>query len=863
MSASPGMRLGPYEIVARLGVGGMGEVYRARDTRLGRTVAIKILPSAFSNEPERQERFRREARAISQLSHPHVCALYDVGQHDGLDYFVMEYLEGDTLEYRLRRGPLPLGLLLQVATDIADALAWSHRQGIAHRDLKPSNIILTATGAKLLDFGIAAFVTTQDLVLRSECATRSVTLTTPGTVLGTVQYMSPEQVEGKPGDFRSDIFALGILLYEMATGKSPFRGDTSAAIIAAVLKSDPPPIEGSAPAALERLVQACLAKDPNQRWQSAQDVKIELKWIERSQAEAPQRERRWRSWGMVTIAALALVLASLGAIFWGFPRRIPVMPAARLRSSLLPPLGTSYEAYGFALSPDGTRLASVAVSSEGQTSLYVRSLSSLATQAFPSTAGASYPFWSPDNRRIGFFAEGHLKYVDITSGNVQIIAEAPQGLGGTWNQDDVIVFARGIAGPLLRVSAFGGPANPVTTISGTGGHRWPCFLPDGRQFLYCEDRRTANNPRGNGIFLGSLDGSRTRLISQDLPCDTEYAAGHLFYVSDRNLMAQPFDPKRGTSGTAVPIIEQEIETDPAFGRSGFTTATNGEVVFQAATDVASRLVWFDTEGKPLGRISETGLKDPRLSSDGHRLVVTSDDAHNGSHFIRVYDLPRGVSTRITDSGQEQFPSWSPDGKSIVYMGRHGASACLCRVPADASSGPITLLEGAVMPNDWRGRWIAYMDFEKGFPSVWAYDVDTGDRRQIGEGAEAQFSPDGKWIAFVYGLPGNAQVYVRAFPGPSPRIQVSSRGGGQAQWSPDGRRLYYMAPDRKLMVVELQLRNGEAKASAPRVLFQTRITAPYIALFQYAVSPDGRFLINSLPTESPGPLTLLMNALTNQ
>ncbi len=741
------MRLGHYEIVTRVGVGGMGEVYRARDTRLGRTVAIKILPSAFSNEPDRQERFRREARAISQLAHPHVCALYDVGQHDGLDYLVMEYLEGDTLEHRLRRGPLPLGLLLQVATDIADALAWSHRQGIAHRDLKPSNIVLTTNGAKLLDFGIAAFSPTEDSFAANDDATRSLTLTTPGTVLGTVQYMSPEQVEGKPGDSRSDIFALGTLLHEMATGTAPFRGDSSAAIMAAVLKSDPPPIGGSAPAALERLVQACLGKDPNQRWQSAQDVKIELQWIERLQAESPPRERRLRSWEMVTIAAL--VLALLGAIFWGSHRRIEVIPAARLRSSLLPPTGTSYEAYGFALSPDGTRLASVAVSSEGQTSLYVRSLSSFATQAFPGTEGASYPFWAPDNRRIGFFAEGHLKYVDIASGNVQIIAEAPLGLGGTWNQDDVIVFASSIVGPLLQVSASGGPARRVTTISGTGGHRWPWFLPNGRQFLYCEDRRTANNPHGNGIFLGSLDGSRTRLISQDLPCDTEYAAGHLFYVSDRNLMTLPFDPKRSViSGTAVPIVEQEIETDPAFGRSGFTTAANGEVVFQSATDLASRLVWFDANGKPLGRISETGLKDPRLSPDGYRLAVSSDDAHNGSHFIRVYDLKRGVSTRVTDSGQEEFPSWS-----------------------------------------------AYMDFAKGFPSVWAYDVETGNRRQVGKGAEAQFSPDGKWIALVHGLPGqNAQVYEIQRPCQSFGVTApSSRVIGALDASAGTRQRHALAP----------------------------------------------------------------------
>jgi Tol biopolymer transport system component len=331
-------------------------------------------------------------------------------------------------------------------------------------------------------------------------------------------------------------------------------------------------------------------------------------------------------------------------------------------------------------------------------------------------------------------------------------------------------------------------------------------------------------------------------------------------------MAQPFDGERGLiTGAAVSVTAQEIETDPAFGRAGFASAATGELAFQSAADLGSRLVWFDANGKMIGRINETGLNDPRLSPDSQRVAVSSDDAHNGSRFIRVYDLKRGVSTRLTDSGQEEFPLWSPDGKSVLYLGRpQEGDASIGRVAADGSKPPVTVLKGPFLANDWHDGWIVYMNFEKGFPSLWAYNLGSHERRQLGEGSEAQFSPDGKWIAFAAGISGQGgQVYVEAFPGPGPRIQISSQGGGQPQWSRDGHQLFYIQADRKLMMVNLELRNGEINASAPRLVFQTRITAPHIALFQYAVAGDGRFLINSLPTESPSALTLLTNAISTK
>ena len=865
MALTSGTKLGPYQVIAPIGAGGMGEVYRARDAALERDVAVKVLPTVVSEDPDRLRRFKQEAQATAALNHPNILAIFHVGEQNGTPYIVSELLEGESLRQRLQAGPLPVRKAIDYAVQVARGLAAAHNRGIIHRDLKPENIFLTRDGrAKILDFGLAKLSRPEEGASNSD----SPTLTRhsePDVVLGTVGYMSPEQLRGQSAGPASDLFSFGAILYEMLAGKGAFCGTSAADIMSAILKEDPAhlvEVNRQIPPAVERIVRHCLEKNPEERFQSAQDVKIQLEWIE-ERAPAKQRTGRWGRWpALLVIAALAIALAA--SIFWGFHRGLQAVESVRLRSSLLPPLGTSYQPYGFALSPDGTRLAFVGVDKDGQTALYVRSLASTATQAFPGTSEASYPFWAPDSRSIAFFAERQLKALDLASGNVQNVTEAPLGLGGTWNQDDVILFAT-IAGPLLRVSAAGGRATPVTAIT-VGGHRWPWFLPDGRHFIFCEDRSTANNPRGNGIFLASLDSARARLISQDLPCDTQYAAGHLLYLHDRNLMTQPFDAERGViTGTAVPVTGQEIETDPAFGRAGFTSAATGELVFQSAADLASRLVWFDASGKAVGRISETGLKDPRLSPDGQRVAVSSDDAHNGSRFIRVYDLKRGVSTRLTDSGQEEFPLWSPDGKSVMYLGRpRGGDACIYRVAADASAPPVTVLKGPILANDWHDGWIVYMNFEKGFPSLWANNLDTRERRQLGEGSEAQFSPDGKWIAFATGISGQGgQVYVETFPGPGPRIQISNQGGGQPQWSRNGHQLFYIQADRKLMVVDLELRNDQINASAPRLVFQTRITAPHIALFQYAVAGDGRFLVNSLPTESPSALTLLTNAISTK
>jgi eukaryotic-like serine/threonine-protein kinase len=867
-----GSKLGPYEILAPVGAGGMGEVYRARDTRLDRTVAIKVLPAELSANFERRQRFEREARIISSLNHPHICALYDIGNQEGVDYLVLEYLEGEPLAGRLERGPMPLEQVLRFGIEIADALDKAHRQGVTHRDLKPGNIMLTRHGAKLLDFGLAK-VLPQPALLRQPspspaARTASLELTAEGTLLGTFQYMAPEQFEGREADARSDIFALGAVLYEMATGRRAFEGKTPASVMAAILEREPQPITASqplVPAALDRLVKACLAKDPEERWQTAHDVKLQLQWIAEagSQAAVPapviirQRTREYTAW---TAAAVALVAALLLAVVYF--RRSPSQAAHVLRSSLLPPPNCSYEPYNFAVSPDGTRLAFVAVGADGKNTLWVRALSAPEAQQLNDTENAMFPFWSPDSRRVGFFAQGKLKTVEITGGAVEILCEAGVGRGGTWNRDGTIVFGQSIAGPLQRVSASGGVPTPATRIARQGGsqtHRWPFFLPDGKHFLYFVDWSAPKDPQRNGIYVGSLGSGEPKLISSELSGTVTYTSGNLLYVRNSSLMAQPFNLDRlETSGPPVAIAQQEVEQDPNFSQSGFSASESGILIFQSAVDSPARLVWFDSSGKELQQIPEVGYSFPYLSPDGHYLAVASDDEHNGRHYLRVYDLERGVSTRLGDGIIEETLIWSHDGKRITYSTVRDGTCYLEEISADGSGPAQVLLKGArMLPNGWSpDGHLVFMDFSKGRPHLAVYSSSDHQVTEFSAaGAEAQFSPDGKWIAYT-GTGGHSarDIFVQAFPGPGGRIQLSSAGGAQPRWSRDGRHIFFIEPDRKLMAASFDPQTGAA--GAPRLLFQTRIVAPMFLMFQYDVSPDGRFLINSFPSNSSSPLTLL-------
>jgi serine/threonine protein kinase len=860
MSLAAGMKLGPYEVVAPLGAGGMGEVYRARDLRLGRDVAIKVLPENLSADEGRRQRFEREARTISSLNHPNICALYDVGNHEGMEYLVLEYLEGETVEKRLEKGPLPTGILLQYGIEIAEALEKAHRKGIIHRDLKPANIMLTKSGAKLLDFGLAKW-SARDL---SEAETSKTLTGTPesltehGAMLGTFRYMAPEQLEGKEVDTRTDLFAFGEVLYEMATGIPAFSGKSRASLIAAILTAEPHPIstlQPVSPAALDQLVRNCLAKDPDNRWQSAHDVKLELKFLqERSEkAEHLALPARWKKWERLAWAAG--LLFTLAILLWNNNRSVPEVSRI-VRSSLLPPSGSSYESDNFAVSPDGARLAFVAVGRDGRSTLWVRSLSVASAQEFSTTDGAVYPFWSPDSRHVGFFADGKLKTVDSENGGVKILCNAPEGRGGTWNRDGKIVFAPYIIGPLHAVADGGGEPVPVTKTAHDGtaeAHRWPFFLPDGKHFLYLADWNGPADAQPNGIYVGSLSSNASKLISSDITSGVIYASGRLLYVHDRSLMAQAFDIDRlELSGPAESIVEQELLTNPTFMYSGFSASQNGILVFQSTADANSRLTWLERTGKELSQVPVTGYSFPRVSPDGRLLLVSSDDARNGRYFLRIYDLERGVSTRITDGGSERDASWSRDGKRIAFSTVTGNTSYLYDVPADRSSTPQLLVNGAKMlqidrsPDDH----ISFLKLERQ-PILAIYASADHQVTQFNSiGAEARFSPDGKWLAYT-ALDG---IFVQSFPGPGGRIQISNGHGTQAVWSRDGREITYIAPDRKLMSVTFDAQRK--LASTPQVLFQTRIIAPTFVGHQYDVAPDGRFIINSLPSSNSSPLTLL-------
>ncbi|MDE3137547.1 MAG: protein kinase [Acidobacteriota bacterium] len=854
-----------------LGAGGMGEVYRAKDTRLGRTVAIKVLPPHLAARPEAKQRFEREARAISALQHPRICTLHDVGHQDGTDFLVMEHLEGETLAHRLARGQFPPEQVLEIGIQICEGLEAAHRAGVTHRDLKPANIMLTKTGAKLLDFGLAKPLDAAPAANLTALPTLSAApkpaqpLTAEGTIIGTFQYMSPEQLEGREADARSDIFALGAVLYEMATGKRAFEGKSQASVIAAILEREPPPVSQSQPAsppALDRAVRQCLEKDPDRRWQSAHDVKLELEWIREgsstsgasAQPAAPGTAWQRAAWVITAICFLAAV-AFAAAYFLRTPQ-----PAPTVRSSLLPPGATSFKPFNFAISPDGTRLAFVATNAEGKNILWVRSLSAASPHQLDGTDNAIYPFWSPDNRRIGFFAEQKLKTVDIVSGSVRILCDARSGRGGTWNRNGTIVFAPAISGPLNTIPDTGGIPKAVTSIraSGSEANRWPFFLPDGRHFLYFVDWTNIQDLHQHGIYVGSLDGGAPKLISSELAGSVAFTSGYLLYVRQTSLMAQPFDPDSlETIGPPEVIAEQEVPVDTSFSKSGFSVSETGVLIFQSLADSASQLEWFDAKGNPLGKIPDLGYADPSVSPDGHFLAVSSDDERNGKHYIRVIDLSRGTSTRITDGGMETTPSWSPDGKWVFYnISSRGAgnSDGISRVAADGSSRPQFLLKQQRLGfGSWShdGQFVM-SDFSGGGPSLAVYSASTKRLTELGEqGAEPRFSPDGRWIAY------NArEIVVQPFPGPGPRIQISNNGGAQPVWSRDGKHVFYISRDKKLMEADFDPRSGTA--GPPHVVFQTRIIAPDYVGTQYDVAPDGRFIINSVPADHSAPLTLLAN-----
>jgi serine/threonine protein kinase/Tol biopolymer transport system component len=866
MSLAPGTSLGPYEIVSALGAGGMGEVYRAKDTRLGRDVAIKILPPEMSLDTTRRQRFEREAKIVSGLNHPNICVLHDIGNQNGMDYLVMECVEGETLAARLKRGPLPLGQVTKYGAQIADALDKAHRSGVVHRDLKPGNIMLTKSGAKLLDFGLAKpseetpATTLTTLPARGKASrTTQSELTEEGAILGTLRYMSPEALDGKEADERSDIFALGAVLYEMTTGKRAFEGKTLTGVMAAILEGDPiapSQVQPMSPPNLDRLVKQCLAKDPDERMQSAHDVRLQLEGI--GEAAAAERlgsgKKGWRT-ALWAVAALCLG----AAITIGITSRLPLpQPKSMFRSLLLPPAGTSFKQNNFALSPDGTRLAFAATGRDGVDIIWLRTLSGAGAQPMKGSEGAMFPFWSPDSRSLGFFALGKLKVLDTASGTIRTLCEAVEGRGGTWNQEGTIVFAPDIIGPLFRIENGGGaPAQATELAQASRGqaHRWPFFLPDGNHFLYFVDWSSPDDPQNNGIYVGSLDGQKPKLISSELAGNVVFVQGRLLYARDRSLMAQPFSASRlEFTGPAVSLAQQEIATDLAFSQSGFTASENGVLVFQSTTDTTSQLAWFDSTGKELGGLAENGYGEPRISPNGRLVAFDSDDERNGKSYIRTHDISRGISTRLTEGGNEMNPTWSPDGKRVAYEVGFRTGTSIYEVAADASTAPKLLLKGPKMAHiDWSpDDRLLFSSWAKGRPLLNVYSFADQSAADTGApGAEGRLSPNGKWVACVGVGTG---VYVSPFPEAHGHLQISHGDAAQPVWSRDGRKLFFIEPDKTMAVASFDPDTG--KAGAPVALFKTRVIASSFVGTQYDVSPDGKFLIHSVPADNASPLTLL-------
>ena len=716
MALASGTKLGPYEILNPLGAGGMGEVYRAKDTRLDRTVAIKVLPSHLSSDPELKQRMEREAKAISALQHPNICTLYDIGTQDGTQFLVMEYLEGQTLAERLVKGPLPVEQVLKIGTEIAQALDKAHQQGIIHRDLKPANIMLTRAGAKLMDFGLAKpkisiaaeavgpFTPSTPTVNLASLTAAVSPLTQKGSIVGTFQYMAPELLQGAEADARSDLFSFGCVLYEMITGRRAFEGKSQLSVFSAILEKDPEPISASQPLAppmLDRVVRASLAKDPADRIQSAHDVAMDLRWVGESalrESEDPPAEFK-KSWAVWAVAIVLAFMALAG--FAGYRWAKSSGNSISLHAEIPPPdkffLDTTGDAGGMpVLSPQGDKLAFVAHSGETKM-LWVRALNSDTAQRLEGTQNAMHPFWSPDGGYIGFFANGKLAKIAASGGPVTVLADAANSRGGSWSANDVIVFAPDFLGGLSKVSGQGGTVEPATLIEKTkhDTHRWPWFLPDGKHFLFLATSHTGGDPTPNGIYYGSLDNKETRqLVTSDSAA--QYASGYLLYRSNTALVAQPFDPESGTlSGSAVPLFNN-LRDDVGVWRSIFAVSQNGLMVYQLgnAASAKSKLVWFERSGKALADFDpgESTIIDLRLSPDNKRVAFASGTG------IWTLDLERKTKTRITfDQQIVQEPTWSPDGKTIIFSARvakGGGNVEIRSKAADGSGAEKTLIARA-------------------------------------------------------------------------------------------------------------------------------------------------------------------------
>ena len=897
MALTSGTKLGPYEIVSPLGAGGMGEVYRARDTRLDRTVAIKVLPSHLSSDPELKQRFDREAKAISALQHPNICTLHDVGSQDGVGFLVMEYLEGQTLADRLAKGPLPLAQALTVGIEIAQALEKAHRQGIVHRDLKPANIMLTKSGAKLMDFGLAKpelSVPGMTQPLATSTPTMSIAaltsatspLTQKGSIVGTFQYLAPELLHGAEADARSDLFAFGCVLYEMVTGQRAFAGKSQLSAMTAILEKEPDPISASHPSTppmFDRVVSACLTKDPADRMQSAHDVGMDLRWIADSIAtgskdaaakSAPEFKKSWA--GLLAAAGLVLIaFAALGG-YWSGAGAVKQTP---LHAEIPAPDKFAFDTTGDAggmpvLSPQGDRIAFVAHSGEVK-ALWVRSLNADGAQQLDGTQGAMHPFWSPDGRSVGFFANGKLCKVPASGGPVSMLADAANSRGGTWGADDTIIFSANFLGALSKVSAMGGATTPATVIDNVKHttHRWPWFLPDGKHFIFLATSHTSADPTQDGIYFGSLDSTESRLILATESA-AQYASGYLLYRANAALVAQPFDPQSGkVSGAALSLVNN-LRDDVGVWRSIFSTSQNGLIVYQTgnAASAKTRLTWFDRSGKEFATydVRENSIINVRLSPDGKRAAFVTGNPASG---IWTFDLERKTKTRITfDQQTVDWPTWSPDGKTLMFTVAQAKGGGTVEIRSKAADGSGTEQTLPAPPNNYHfpawspdGKYLTYVwgEGEK-MTSLWIVPV-AGDAKPVAivqppsqqsNIHNFRVSPDSHWVAYVSDESGQNELYVTSFPEGKGKWKVSSTGAAYPAWSRDGKELFFQSLADEISVCPITVKGAEIEAGTPQRLFHASM--PGIGT-SFDVAADGqRFLVNLAEEEAQAPLKLVTN-----